>query len=218
MAGEELQVIRLKDDFYRDGFRKVMLILGIIGTAIILLIATSVYLYVEKPSPVNFATDSEWRIVAPVPLDQPYLNTFDLLQWVSDTLPAVFNYDFVHYTNQLKNNAQYFTENGWEKFQDIINDYAAANTVENSKLFITAVPAGAPFVLNQGVLQGKYGWWVQMPLDINYSGIIRPYTQSITFQVLVLRVSTLNNLYGVEIENIIIPENKAAGGAIGTNG
>jgi hypothetical protein len=43
----------------------------------------------------------------------------------------------------------------------------------------------------------------------------------LVLQVLVLRVPTLNNLYGVSIDNIIVVTNKtkAAGGAIGpTNG
>ena len=49
-------------------------------------------------------------------------------------------------------------------------------------------------------------WWVQMLININYSG---GYTQPLNLQVLIVRVPTLNNLYGVAIENIIFPENKA---------
>ena len=55
MAGEELQVIRLRNDFYRDGFKKMMFALSILLTAVILLIATSIYLFVNKPQPITFA-------------------------------------------------------------------------------------------------------------------------------------------------------------------
>ena len=66
MAGEELQVVRLRDDFYRDGFYKVLFALATIIIAILSMVALSVYIYVTKPAPVNFSADNEWRILPPV--------------------------------------------------------------------------------------------------------------------------------------------------------
>lgn len=204
MAGEELQVVRLRDDFYRDGFYKVIIALAAIVAAIVFLLTISIYLYVTKPPPVSFTTDNEWRVLQPVPLDQVYLSTPDLIQWVSEALPGVFTYDFIHYTERLKDAGQYFTANGWKKFIDQVNVYANYKKVLDSKLFINAVPGGAPFIVNQGVLDGRYAWWVQMPININYVTLGAKSSQAITIQVLVVRVPTLNNLYGVGIENFIV--------------
>jgi intracellular multiplication protein IcmL len=204
MAGEQLQVTRLRDDFYRDGFYKVVVALVAIVIAIFSLIALSVYIYLDKPPPVTFATDNEWRILPPVPLEQQYLTTPDLIQWVSETLPAVFTYDFVNYTKQAKDVAQYFTTNGWGIFLDKINQYANYTNVVNSKLFINAHPAGAPFILNQGLIGDHYAWWVQMPINLDYITVGQSSTQPLIIQVLVVRVSTLNNLSGVGIDNIIV--------------
>lgn len=210
MAGEELQVIRLRNDFYRDGFTKVLLALGIVSVAIILLIAASIYLVVAKPSPVAFSTDNEWRVVPPVPLDQPYLSTADLTQWVSLTLPNVFNYDFLHYMAKYKDNQQYFTQNGFNKYIGILNLYAPYNLVSQKKLFVSAAPDGAPFIVNQGLIGGRYSWWLQMPLVIHFGGLERGYSQNVTLQVLVVREPTLNNLSGVVIDNMVIPQQKPA--------
>lgn len=206
MNDEAFEVVRLRNDFFRDGFYKVMLALGLILVALSLLVITSLYLFLSKPSPIMFTVaDNEWRILPPIPLDKPYLQTADLLQWVSQALPASFNYDFINYMNQLKKMQHYYTPEGWKKYLDLLNNYANFNTVQSEKQFISGTPLGAPFIVNQGLLQGRYAWWVQMPINVSYSNASGGgRQQNITFQLLVVRVPTLNNLDGVGIENILV--------------
>ena len=129
------------------------------------------------------------------------------MQWVSDALPRVFQYDFNHYNDQLKVASQYFTVEGWKVFLNQLNNYVNYNNVQTYKMFVSGIPASAPFVLNQGLILGRYGWWVQMPLTIKYFGSNRNSTQVLTLQVLVVRVPTLNNLSGVGIDNVIVEKN-----------
>ena len=204
MANEELQIVRLRDEFYRDGFARVLFAMAIIILSIGLLVAVSVYIIITKPSPVIFAVADEARVIAPVPVDQVYLKTPDLIQWVSSTLPKTFMYDFINYNKDLKAVTQYFTPNGWKVFSDVLNTYANYNDIQNKKLFVTATVAGAPFVLNQGVLQGRYAWWVQMPLTIGYSSYDKSSSLVVTIQALIVRVPTVDNFYGVAIDNIIV--------------
>jgi intracellular multiplication protein IcmL len=220
MAEEELEIIRLRNDFYRDGFRKILFALCVMLAAIALLIATSLYLYLAKPAPIEFATDNEWRILPPIPLDQPYLREADLLQWVSNVLPSLFTYNFLNYTVRFNNNAQYFTPNGWKKIQDIVNMFVPYNTVQSAKSFTNGSAGSAPFILNQGVLSGKYGWWVQMPINVSYSNLDGANALSLVLQVLVMRVPTLNNLYGVAIDNVIVVSNnkQSVVGQVSANG
>lgn len=201
---EEFHVVNLRDDFYRDSFGKVVVIIIGILTAIILLVALSIYLYLDKPPPVTFPVDKEWRVIKPVPLDQPYLSRPDLYQWVSDVIQKVFVLDFNHYNDQLKTASQYFTTDGWKVFLNQLNVYANYNNVQAYKLFVNGVPAGAPYLLNDGLLAGRYAWWVQMPITINYAGYSPPPSKTLTLQVLVVRVPTLNNLNGVGIDNVIV--------------
>lgn len=203
MAEEELQSIEIRQDFYRDSFGKLVFIIVSVFIAIIFLIAVSLYLYLNEPPPVTFLVDKEWRVQPEVPVNQPYLSIPDLLQWVSDAVPRSFVFDFIHYNDQLKNASQFFTNDGWKVFLDQLNIYANYNTVQSGKLFVNGVPAGAPIVLNQGLVSGRYGWWVQMPITITYSSGGQN-TKNLTLQILVVRVSTLNNLNGVGIDNVIV--------------
>jgi len=204
MAEEELQTIQLKNDFYRDGFYKVLTILLALLVSIALLISVSIYLFLSKPNPVIFATDNEWRVFPPVPLSVPYIHTADLLQWTSDAVTTVFTVDFVNYTPELKSYQPYFTVNGWQKFLEQVNLYANFNIIQSQKLFLISSLVGAPYILKQGLIQGVYGWWIQMPLKLSYSSAGGGSTQQLTVQALVVRVPTLNNLRGVAIENMIV--------------
>lgn len=197
-------ITRLKNDYYRDGFYKVVFTLGLIVFAIILLLIASLYLHFSKPKPVSFAVGHEWRVLAPVPVDQPYLSTADLVQWVSSAISTVFNYDFLHYNSQLSNAAQYFTPSGWKRFGDLLNGYVNYSNLSNGKQFVRAVPTGAPFILNQGILQNKYAWWVQMPVTLKYVSYNSKVKNDLVLQVLVVRIPTDNNLDGVAIDNVIV--------------
>jgi intracellular multiplication protein IcmL len=148
-----------------------------------------------------------------VPLSVPYVSTPDLLQWTSDAVSTVFTLDFVNYEQELKSYTPYFTPDGWQKFLAQVNIFANFNTIQNQKLFLISGLAGAPYIIKQGLLQGVYGWWIQMPIKLSYSSAGGGNTQQLTVQALVVRVPTLNNLRGVAIENMIVT--KAAADNIG---
>jgi hypothetical protein len=209
MAGEELQIVRLRNDFYRDGFYKMFIALALMLGAIFLVLSASFSLWLEKPSPVVFNTDAEGRVFPPVPLNLTYISTADLLQWVSSVLPQAFSYDFMNYNNQYGNLQHYFTPDGFAKLTNILNTYANPKTVVDSKLFIIAAPSAAPTVFNQGLinkgtLAGRYGWWIQLPLDIKYTSAEKDYTTPVIVKALVVRVPILNDLSGIAIDDLLV--------------
>jgi intracellular multiplication protein IcmL len=205
MAVQEQDVVRLKSDFYRDGYHKIVLCLGLIIVAIMLLIASCIYLYVNKPPPVYFPTDKDWRILPPVAVEVPYLTSSSLLQWVGNVMRGAFYYDFTNYKDQVQENRSYFTDQGWLAFQGMLNNYASSDVVNIKKTFVNGSPNGAPFIINEGLLENRYAWWVQIPMTISYISTVKNMTttnKQVIFQMLVVRVPTLNNIYGVSIDNM----------------
>ena len=208
MAEEGLQIVRLKDDFYRDGFQKALVAFCIIVAAILSLICTSLYLYLSKPKPITFNTGKEWRIIPPIPVDQPFKTTPKALQWISTTLSSIFNFDFIHYSKELNNNKRYFTSNGWNNYLEIINLYTNTNNIQHNKLFVRGTADGAPItqrpegILKTGAFAGRYSWLVRMPIILNFYGSNTQYKQILTIEVLLVRVPTEDNIDGIAIENI----------------
>lgn len=205
MAGDETSVVELMDEFYRDSFGRVLFIIASFAGCIVLSVGIAIYLSLNKPPPITFPVDVDMRVQGPIPLNQPYLSTPDLLQWVADVIPRSFVVDFNHYNDLLKVHSLHFTQNGWTNFLNQLNIVANYNNVQAYKLFVTSRPTAAPYVLREGVIpdSGVYGWWVQMPVIINYDGLKPPVNKQLVLQVLVIRVSTLNNLLGVQIDNVI---------------
>lgn len=214
MASEELQIVRLKTEFYRDGFVKILIALIMTLGAIASLLALSLYLFFSKPAPVYFSTDKEWRILPPVPLDQAYLSDADLLQWIGTALPASFTYDFLTYQSEQQNVTEYFTPKGWQNLLGQLNNFHLDFAfLQKSRMFASAQLTGAPFILNKGVLPGgKYAWRVQIPMNVSYSN---DTVRSLLIIALIVRVPTLNYLYGVGVDDMSITE--AQGSQVKTN-
>lgn len=204
MADEETIIINLRDDFYRDGFSRSMWVLGALLSAIFLLAGISLYIFLTIPPPRSFLTQADWRLIPDVPVNQPYLKAPDLIQWVSDRVPDLFNFDFLTYNEKLNSHKIFFTENGWKAYLQILNNLTSYNDVVNGKLFVNSNAAGAPFVVKQGILEGRYGWWIQIPIEINYSKSVGGYNSTQTFQILVVRSSTLTDINGVVIDNLVL--------------
>lgn len=207
MAEEELETVKIQENFYRDSFGKVIFIIGSVVIAIASLVGLSIYIYLNPPPPVVFSVYKEWRVQPEIPVNQPYLTSADMLQWVSDVLPRSFNYNFLNYNDQLQNASQHFTSNGWKMFQDQLNIYVNYNTVQTGKLYVTGTLAGAPQIVDEGLLSGRYAWKVQIPVTVSYVGNNVNSSKILTMEILVVRVSTLNNLNGVGIDNVLVLKN-----------
>jgi len=204
MAEEELVQVHIRDDFYRDGFNRALIILGILILALALVCSSIAYLAFSKPAPILFNTLPEFRTFADVPVREQYLSPSDLLQWSSDVIPKIFTVDFLHYDSQLTANQPYFTDNGWKIFQDQISNYLNPETIHSTKMFLNAAPTSAPYIINQGLINGKYAWWIQMSLNVSYSSYKKTYEVPLIVQALVIRIPTLENLYGIAIDNLIV--------------
>lgn len=200
------EIIRLRDDFYRDGFHMTWLSIALTLGAIGLLIIVSLYFFLHQVLPITFPVYDGFRVRGDVPVDKSYVPAADLVQWVSTVVPELFSTDFINQDQYLQNVGHYFTANGWAKYTNVVNIFMNHDDIVKNKYFISPTAAGAPVILNQGIIDGKYAWWVQMPINVSYSGgvdgIVR-HTKLIT-QTLVIRVPTLNNLTGISIENIIV--------------
>lgn len=215
-AAEESQTCTHRDDFYQDGLLLLVSAGGVFVFSALVLLALSLYLFFQKPAPVRFLTGEGFRVVAGAPLKDSWLSSAELVQWVSDALPAMFTLDFVNYTGQVSLASQYFTPEGYKKYLQVLQVFAGEKMVGEGRIFVTAHAAGAPIVLNQGLLQGDYGWWMQMPLNLSYSSVEKGADVPLVVQVLVIRVSTLDDLKGIRIENIVV--RKGGGDQVVTNG
>ena len=200
MAEEDaLRMITLRNNFYRDNYRRVVLGFLIAIIANIFLVIALGWSMSHKPEPRYFATTSDGRIVPLYPLTQPVVSQTALLQWANEAAISSFSFDYVSYRKNLQKASEYYTPDGWKSFENALKESGNLETVIAKHLVVTAVATGAPTIIDQSVISGRYAWKIQMPLLVTYESGAQIMRQPMVVTMVVTRVSTLNTPKGIAI-------------------
>ena len=200
---DALVALNDRNQFYRDSYRKVLIALNISVIALIMLICTLIYIINNPPAPKYFATFGDGRVVPLVPLNMPNVSQAAMLQWANSAVVAVNTYDFFNYRQQLQAASQYFTDEGWQAYLNVLRLSRNLNAVVEKKLVVSAVATRAPVLVRSGLIDGVYTWVVQIPIQVTYQSASEYNQQSQIVTVMVKRISTLINPDGIGITNYI---------------
>lgn len=210
MAEDALTVVQLRNKFYKDSQRKVMLTLLIALLVNIILASLLVYMITHPPAPKYFATSINGRITPLFPLNEPNQSDSAVLQWANQAAIAAFTYNFVNYRDELQASSGFFTPEGWDQFLSALQQSNNLDAVKAKKLIVSAVATRAPIILQKGVLNGSFSWRVQMPILVTYQSASEFTQQNNVVTMLITRVSTLNSPRGIGISQFVV--GPAAGG------
>lgn len=211
MAEDALTVVALRNKFYKDSQRKVILAL-LMGLLVnIILASTLVYMITHPPLPKYFATSINGRITPLFPLNEPNQSDSAVLQWANQAAIASFTYNFVNYRDELQASSGFFTPEGWDQFLNALQQSNNLEAVKAKKLIVSAVATRAPIILQKGVLNGSFSWRVQMPILVTYQSASEFSQQNNIVTMLITRVSTLNSPRGIGISQLVVGP---AGGGI----
>lgn len=192
-----------RNDFYRDSYRKVLFCLLLAFLVITGLLGSLAYIILNPPEPKYFATYANGSLVPMVALDKPNVTTSALLQWANTAVIAVNTYDFVTYRDKLQKASEYFTADGWQAYLTNLEASRNLAAVIDKKLVVSAVATGAPVILREGIVDGVYAWTVQIPILITYQSASEYSQQSLVVTLLIKRVPTLTNPFGVGINSYV---------------
>lgn len=200
-----LEVVKIRNDFYRDGQRKALLSLIISMIANVILAILLVYIITHPPKPQYFATSINGRITPLYPLDEPNQSDSAILQWANYAAIASFSYNFVNYREELQAASGFFTADGWDSFLAALERSNMLKGVVAKKLIVSAVATRAPVILKKGQISGgPYAWRVQMPILVTYQSSAVITQENYVVTMLITRVSTLNSPRGIGISQFIV--------------
>ncbi len=192
-----LEQVRLRNDFYRDNFRRCIWILMISLVLNIILVCGFIF-YTSKPKQnFFFAVTDAGQLVPLYPTSQPIVSNSTVLNWVSKNVPDIYSLDFVHYKEQLNSVQPYFTPAGWSQFQTAFAPQLKA--IIDEKLIASAVPNDVPVITGSGIFSGVYKWQVQIPMVISLQKGNSVTTQNVLLTIVVDRT---NNVSGRQILGI----------------
>lgn len=204
MAEDALTTVAMRNAFYRDGQRKIMV--ALLLSILINFVSGSLlfYLLTHPPAPKYFATTINGRITPLYPLNEPNQSDSAVLQWANQAAIAAFTYNFVNYREELQASSGFFTADGWSQFLNALQDSNNLDAVKAKKLIVSAVATRAPIILQKGILNGRYSWRVQMPILVTYQSASEFSQQNNVVTMLITRVSTLNSPRGIGISQFVV--------------
>ena len=191
----------VRNEFYRDGYRT-LLRLTLIMSIIIVGLIGAMYFVIQTHQPENryFATTEDGRLVPMVALSEPNLSTPALMSWVAQAATEVMTFGFNDYRRRLQEASRNFTRRGWESFTGALERSRIIELVEANQQVLTAAPQGAPIVVSEGLVAGRYQWEILMPLVLTYQAGARTRTDRLLVTIVVVRVPRLESANGVGIE------------------
>ncbi len=204
MNQDALKLIHLRNDFYRHNYRRLMFVLVLGFITLLMLASALLYLTLYPPEPRYFAISKEGHLTPLISINKPNLSNAALLQWATQATVSAFNYNYVNYRQALQSIRDNFTNQGWENFSTALNYSNNLSAVIQKKLIVSAVPTGAPVIVEQGLRHGIYAWRVQMPLLVTYQSPSDLIPQSFRIDLLIIRVPTLQSVKGIGIQQLIM--------------
>lgn len=207
ISGETLKglgSVVVRNQYYKDGYRA-LLKLALLQAAVIVGLIFAIFFVIHTNQPENryFATTEDGRLVPMIPLNQPNLSSPALMSWVAQASTEVMTFGFNDYRRRLQESSRNFTRRGWESFTQALQRSRIIEMVEANQQVLSAAPRGAPVLLSEGLVNGRYQWTVQLPLIVTYVSGSQQRQDRLLVTVVIVRVPRLESANGVGIEQWI---------------
>ncbi len=211
MAQDALELIMLRNQFYRDNYRRAVLTLLLVFLIDCALGFVVIYRATHPPEPQYFAATDDGRIIGVHPLSDPVVSDDYVLQWTTNAVAQTFALDYVHWRDQLQSVADYFTGDGWKWFLQALQGTNNLKTLVDLQMVSSATITGAPQLLEHAVLDGRYAWKISIPILITYASASKTFNLPATVTVLVLRVPLTEAPARIAINNFIVATSGSPG-------
>lgn len=210
-----LELVMLRNIFYRDSHRRALVGLLLLVLLNVLLLGAIIYKVSNPPKPEYFAATSDGRMITWEPLTAPAVSDDFVLQWTGNAVRKAFSLDYLHWRDQLQSASVDFTDFGWSSFLDALKKSNNLSTLTNLKMVSDATITGAPTILKKQVVDGRFAWKIQMPILVTYQNADRSIPVPMNVTVIVLRVPVQDNPNRISINNFLpVPTDSGADQAL----
>jgi intracellular multiplication protein IcmL len=150
-----------------------------------------------------FATDSLGQIRSLTALDRPIQSKGEVINWATNAITGAFTFGFSNYRESFEVAKLNFTETGWRGFQQAIEARKIlADVIENKYVTSTSLREAA-VVSQEGIVDGRWGWKIEVPLLVTYESASGHQTVGFIAEVIVVRRPESENPSGLGIAQIV---------------
>jgi len=200
------QSVQIRNEFYRDGYKKVLTVSVALAAALVGSIGANIYLVTNPTQNKYFATTPDGKVLPISPLDEPSLDQAAVLSWAARAAVKPYNFDFLNYRAQLQAIAVDFTTSGYNDLLKAYGDRNIIDYVTKKQLLVASQPSSAAVITAQGQDKGIYTWRVQVPINVTFQGGPDRInsTQNLMVSMVVMRVPNRDNPDGLGVNQYIV--------------
>ncbi|HVE45069.1 MAG TPA: DotI/IcmL/TraM family protein [Gammaproteobacteria bacterium] len=198
----EKKYVPRDNGFYRDHYHHMLQGVMIMVLLLIIIMAIIFYQVAHRPLPQFKARQADGATMILNPTTMPNQLPDTILRWASKAAALAYTFDFLNYNQQATMVRPYFTDEGWRDYLASVRSLIA--TVIKNQLFVNGVVTGVPVIANQGPLDGKYVWRVQIPFLVTYQSANTISTRHFYVVITIIRVPTVANPQGVGIDQFVM--------------
>jgi intracellular multiplication protein IcmL len=196
--------VQLRLEFYRDSYRK-LVIIAVVAVVLAILQSLIIYYLASRPVKTVYYATEGGRIVPLQPLNEPVLTQRQVLSFAQEASVEAYTFDFVNYRKQLSGVSGYFTQDGYKEYIEALSR-SNLDIVTTKRYVVSAVASGAPVVTREGLKQGVYVWEVQMPMSVAYQSASERVDQKFVVRMLLKRIPTTLNPKGIGVHQLILDD------------
>jgi intracellular multiplication protein IcmL len=169
----------------------------------IILAVSIVYLATRPVQQRFFTTNSQGAIREILALKKPIASEEEVLNWATQAVTKAYSMSFANYGQQLNDLKPNFTDAGWRGYDQAMQRAGFIDGLLKNQYVTSAVPKKAPVVVARGVVNGVFGWRLQIPLIVTFTSANTNSSQEINVEVTVVRRDETENPQGLGIAQII---------------
>lgn len=103
-----------------------------------------------------------------VTLERPHFSDNEMKNWISKAVSESLSFNKDNYSDIVKDIRPYFTDKGFEKFQDYLIISGIAESIRTHKYDMSVYIERPPLFLNSSVINNTYKWLYQMPVVVSF--------------------------------------------------
>ena len=204
IADIAIATVLMKNQYQRDRHYFLMRIILVLMIISAVSITMNFYLAVRPPYVRFIAMDKEGRVVPLTPISEPLLGKASVTSWAAEAVTQAFTMDYANYKQELMKSRENFTPTGWSNFNKALQDSQYLQKVVEQRYLTTAAPTSAPLIEQEGHVNGRYAWKMQIPIVVSFQNGDKTISLNYLVKIVAVREAETDNPRGIGIEQVIV--------------
>jgi intracellular multiplication protein IcmL len=206
-SGEGLSVVQHRNDFYKEGDKKLIFIAAFVSVVLVIQIFVAFLGFNARNERVYFAADQNGSLIKMQMLSQPNQKDPVVAQWVSNAIVDTFSANWrTLSTHQNEATMRWFTDAGAVELLKALKDSGNFDVITEKRMLLNTSLDSTPILVGKSPenTKGVFQWVFQVDGLMTFYTQTQQFTNKVRFMVTVERRSMLEDVSGLGISKVVM--------------